>query len=216
MNIRKKSISIILVIALCLTVIASPSYANALEKDSDIKVSRLGENSYMLDIGGEESIVEYEYLGDCTITNVTEKSTGEQYYFIRDNIKNTIYSSLTDTTIDIVDSDANSNIMAKSASERNAEIKRISTAKIYSAVSATGNATKIATYILSYFNIIGGTTALIIRVLSGAAIGTAAALKKYYKDVQLEVYEYLRSTTKNGKVYKYWVKSYRNVTLIKY
>ena len=79
----------------------------------------------------------------------------------------------------------------------------------------TATLVQIATFILTCINLVAAPVFGIVYAFTSLAINSVLSLHSKYKSVKLDVYEYIRSTTKNGKVYRYPVKDYKNVRLVK-
>lgn len=216
----KRLISLMLVCILTLSVLPhSQAQAATIVSDDKVTVSvrYINNSEYVLSVNDEDAIISYITENNVTTINVTEVQTGESYFYIRDNNNNTLYSSQTDTLINLPNEeiDQNDNMVSTFATKTFIGTKTISTETIYNGVEATASLVKIATYILSYFNLIGAATGEIVSVLTDAGIGAVKALKSKYKSVKMDVYESTRTSTKNGKKYTYKVHSYDNVRLIK-
>lgn len=201
-----------------------------------VSVKQINKDSYNIKINGVEAKVNIKKDGEKIITNVFEPGSNSKYYFIRNLKENTIYSSLTNTTIplnddlkseDIAIQDGlrtdffkinnlqNSNNMLRTpiGTTRFIGTKYISTSKIMNGVGAAGTLIQIAMYVLVYFNIIGALPALIINVLSSLGIFRANTLAFSYNYLILDHYQ-TYSRIRHGETIRYaWIDGYRNVRL---
>lgn len=215
----KKIISSILILLLTFSVLphsqAQAATLNASEET--ITVQRINSSEYILSINEESAIINYTVENNVTTINVTEIETGDTYFYIRDLNNNTLYSSQTNATIPLP-AEASKNTtdsVSTFATAKFVETKSVKTADIAEGVIKTATLVKIATFILSYVGLVGAATAGIVDCLADAGISGVMSLYNKYKYVKFDIYETIRSTTKNGKVYKYTVTTYKNVRLVK-
>lgn len=215
----KKIISLMLACILTLSVFPhSQAYASeSISTNENIQVRYINPSEYILSINDEEAIITYSTENNITTVNVTEKLTGDTYFYIRNENNNTLYSSLTDTTTTLsedIHTYSNDNINTF-ATKKYIGKKQVSTGDIAAGVIANASLLKIATYILTFIGLFGASATAIVDCLTEFAIASALDLHKRFSYVELDAYESTRTTTKNGKQYTYKVYSYTNVKLIK-
>lgn len=213
----KKIISIALSCLLALSIFPhSQAYAASLnDSENTITVRHINSSEYILTVNDESAIISYTVEDDITTVNVTEIETGNTYYYVRDNVNNTLYSSQTGNTISVPEISSNNNGISTFATGKYIKTITIDTYDIAAGVVSGATVVNIASFILSTAGLIGATTAAIVDILTEAGIQNAKRLYQTYKSVKLDIYETTRKTTKNGKVYTYTVKSYKNFRLVK-
>lgn len=214
----KKIISLLVCIVL-LSAMFSPSYsyANELHISNDVSIKPISSSKYILSIKNEKAIIEHSTQNNITKVYVTELTTDNNYYFIRDNNNNTIYSSMTDKTINLDEGVITSYTPVSRAPSASKYLytKTVSTSTIVDGVVKAATIIQIATFILTCINLAAAPVLGIVDTFTNLGINSVISLYNKYKSVKLDVYEYMRSTTKNGKVYRYPVKDYKNVRLVK-
>lgn len=201
-----------------------------------VSVKQINKDSYNIKINGVEAKVNIKKDGEKIITNVFEPGSNSKYYFIKNLKDNTLYSSLTNTTISLnddlkledisiqnslltdffeINNLQNSNNMLRTpiGTTRFIGTHYMSTGKILIGVGAAASLIQIAMYVLAYFSIIGALPMLIMQVLSSLGIFNASVLAISYNYLILDHYQ-TYSRIRHGETIRYvWIDGYRNVRL---
>lgn len=215
-NIKKRISLLLCVTLLGIFLFPSYSYGKEINISTNATIQPISSSKYMLSINDEKAIIEHSTQNNITKVYVTELTSDNNYYYIRDNNNNTIYSSVTDKTISLEEvTTSYEQINRAISSGKYLYTKTVSTSTIAKGVVKTATLVQIATFILTCINLVAAPVFGIVDTFTSLAINSVLSLHSKYKSVKLDVYEYIRSTTKNGKVYRYPVKDYKNVRLVK-
>ncbi|NBI08169.1 hypothetical protein [Senegalia massiliensis] len=221
---KRKRIKFLVVIFLVVTLIIggiAPSFADSgnvfLVDDSKIEVQVINDSSAIISENGERTLITEINNKNQSITTMKNLETGSQDYFLRDEIKGTIYSSITGKTIKIdnniegIDSKSISPLSTKRfLGRRSIKYGTLAGGLLLS----TSGLAKIAAAVLKYFNIpISAGTALIVGVLSGLGVLTLGAIYTKYPrgGLKLDLYEVRKYKMQRGKKYYFWQRTYKNV-----
>ena len=196
------------------------SYAQqdtVLVDNKEVSISQLTNNSILVNAEDERAIIKVTTNGDITRTDVYDLENHENYYFIRNDKTNTLYSSLTGKTIkiDTVQTEIlqkNSFLsMLRSVAKGDKYIKtvRISTRTLSNLMNVVTVASLIAAVVAS-----GGGTIVIPVIkyfLSGATSATISFLLNNNDYLVWDIYEVDTSTVKGGKRYYYRMEKVKNL-----
>jgi hypothetical protein len=207
------------------------------QDNTKIKIKQLNKDSYNITIDDVESRVDIKRDSDEITTNVFELNSGTKYYFIRNIKENTIYSSLTNKTVSLIDdldlndsylndslitgfpeldSLQNSNNVLRTpiGTTRFIGTHYVSTEKIAAAVGIGSGVAPIAIFVLSYFGLFGAVITVMVKALRDAGLVTAGVLLLNYKYVVFDHYQ-TYSRIRHGETIRYtWIDGYRNVRFI--
>ena len=185
--------------------------------NKEVSISQLTNNSILVNAEDERAIIKVTTNGDITRTDVYDLENHENYYFIRNDKTNTLYSSLTGKTIkiDTVQTEIlqkNSFLsMLRSVAKGDKYIKtvRISTRTLSNLMNVVTVASLIAAVVAS-----GGGTIVIPVIkyfLSGATSATISFLLNNNDYLVWDIYEVDTSTVKGGKRYYYRMEKVKNL-----
>lgn len=230
---KRKRIKFLVVIFLVVTLIIggiAPSFADSGNvfpaNDSKTTVQVINDNSVIISENDERTLITETNNKNESITTLKNLETGSEDYFIRDEIKGTIYSSITGKTINI-DDDIDENINNKelyftnerfysqrSSNQRYLGRRYVKYSTIKNLVDGGAYAGAIAAAVLAYLKVpITAGTKLIVAVLAGLGGLTALALSVKYPrgGLRLDLYEVRKYKMQRGKKYYFWSKTYKNV-----
>ena len=100
-------LSLFSLVLLLLMSIVVPSFADtgtstvALADDSQIRIQLLSDTSYIITENEETLLVKVKEDKNETVTFLKDLETGSEDYFLRDEVKGTIYSSITGKTVNL-------------------------------------------------------------------------------------------------------------------
>jgi hypothetical protein len=140
--------------------------------------------------------------------------TGSEDYFIRDEVKGTIYSSITGKTINTENIIYDKEVYSSRGGDIFIKTSTIKYSTIELLVGICGTLSKIAAAVLVYCSIPASAgVVLILKVLGYLGVGTAGALYVAYPNggLKLDQYDVERSSIRGGVTYYYYVRSYKNV-----
>lgn len=187
---KKKRFKLLNLVMLALILVVSigiPSFASndttMVNSGLKTKYQVVDNNSFIITENNKKSLISQKQYGDKTITTLKDLETNNEEYFIRDEVKGTIYSSITGKTINL-DTSNNDNVRIKTLrTDEDRLIARhsISYTTIEYLVGAGGSASAMATAILAYKGIpIAAGIALIVTVILELGDMTAGALALKY------------------------------------
>lgn len=213
---RKKVLSFLILIVLIMNATTLQLVSAETANPMTLKIIQKNEQTIELTDGvAKESIIVNNINNDLTKINVV--AANESSYFIVDKSQGTIYSSLANETFNISDFLENETTGKYARAAKNTTTKKISFAKIKKGLGGTATVATIAGIVLSILSGLGYALPAMLAVLTDkiGQIATVASLvvKGSSKHgIAIKMKSYIRSTTKNGKVYKYKAWKVTNVS----
>ncbi|MBV1820328.1 MAG: hypothetical protein KZY61_07740 [Clostridiaceae bacterium] len=220
-NIRFMSL-LVVILSLLNTLPSFATNFNLEENDTDITIQQIDEFSYIINENDEKILITQKFEKDKEIITLKNLENNEVNYFLKDNSKGTIYSSITENTIPIPEepkeslSNECSNIVTLRSKSNNKKFLGTKTIKYTTIVALVGieaGVTKIASAVLAFLGIpISEGIKNIVKIFEGSQGVTAGilALKHPNGGIKLDLYKVRRSKMQRGKRYYFWVKTYRN------
>lgn len=198
-----------------------PSFADtgtstvALADDSQIRIQLLSDTSYIITENEETLLVKVKEDKNETVTILKDLETGSEDYFLRDEVKGTIYSSITGKTVNLGYSMNDKEINSlRSGGDLFIDNHEVSYEVIVYLVGSAGKIATMASAALAYKNVPGSAgVTLIIAILSGIGYMTAGAFDLAYPNggIKFEEWEVERSSVRGGVTYYYYVTKIKNV-----
>lgn len=182
------------------------AFASDIFSDEAVKIEVNSDNSLSIKTNdSENTIVVTDNNGIRTIT-ITDIETGKIEYIQYNENTNTVYSSMTNETIDISENEELAPIESNSSarSVTSYEITKISYAQIKKIVGNVANAALVIGAILYFVpgaSSIGGAASAVGTIVS-TLNSTVSASSKHGIKLKVKVTKYYRGTTSNKHVYK--------------
>ncbi|MGO1528984.1 MAG: hypothetical protein ACTHWU_09680, partial [Senegalia sp. (in: firmicutes)] len=199
----------------------SPSFADNNDvvrvEDSNVKIQIINDNSLVFIENNQKLLVTVKENKNKTITTLKDLETGNEDYFLRDEIKGVIYSSITGETINIDDNINNTELYSsneRSSNERYIGRRYVKYSKVLKLVGVGAGISKMASGIMTLLKIPVSTGIKgIVAVLAGLGGATAGILSLKYPNggIRLDLYDVRRYKIQRGKKYYYWQRIYKNV-----
>ena len=211
-----KSVSISIIVVLIMNAATLTLFASDSVKATTVKVIQTSDNSVELLEGSTKEAIAINEISN-TITKINVSDGIDSSYFIVDKSRGTIYSSLVDKSFDLQDFVEDNLSVSATRAAKNVTTKKISFAKIKKGLGGTATVATIAGIVLSILSGLGYALPAMLAVLTDkiGQIATVASLvvKGSSKHgLAIKMKSYTRSTTKNGKVYKYKAWKVTNVS----
>jgi len=172
------------------------------------------DNNIIITENSESLLISQKQNKNETITTLKNLETGSEDYFIRDEVKGTIYSSITGKTINTENIIYDKEVYSSRGGDIFIKTSTIKYSTIELLVGIGGTLSKIAAAVLVYCSIPASAgVVLILKVLGYLGVGTAGALYVAYPNggLKLDQYDVERSSIRGGVTYYYYVRSYKNV-----